>query len=192
MMERLNLLRLAAGAALALASQAAFGYLCRDDKGSTSYQEEPCPERKGTSGVVPVKAKELNERAMQETVKRLAKTTQARDAAAAISLLSHGLTVTVNTGSGKPSTYDYAKYSVAIKNSYDGAEFSDNYTCKAATASVPGRGALACDMMSSGMRGGQRFRNQDKRTIEFVLEEDEVKMISIDATVVSRSAEGRY
>ena len=191
-MERLNVFRLAAGAALALASQAALGYLCRDDKGSTSYQEEPCPERKGTSGVVPVKAKEVNEKAMQETVKRLAKTTQSRDAAAAISLLSHGLTVTVNTGPGKPKTYDYSKYSVAIKNSYDGAQFSDNYTCKSATASVPGHGALACDVMSSGMRGGQRFRNQDKQAIEFALEDDEVKIISIESTAVSHSAEGRY
>jgi hypothetical protein len=192
MMQRLTFIRMAAGLGLALVSQVAGAYLCRDDKGSTSYQEEPCPERKGTSGVVPVKAKEVNEKAMQETVKRLAKTTQSRDAAAAISLLSHGLTVTVNPVSGKPSTYDYAKYSVVIKNSYDGAQFSDTYTCKAATASVPSHGALACDLMSSGMRGGQRFRNQDKQTIEFALEDDEVKIVSIDSKVVSRSAEGRY
>jgi hypothetical protein len=192
MMERLILTRLAACVGLALASQGAHAYFCRDDKGSTSFQEEPCPERKGTSGVEPVKAQELNEKVMQETVRRLAKTTAARDPAAAISLLSRGLSVTINTGSGKPKAYDYPKYTMVIKNSYDGAQLTDSYTCKPATASVPSRGALACDVMSSGMMGGQRLRNQDRQTLEFALEEGEVKIISIESTAVSRSAQGRY
>jgi hypothetical protein len=180
------------GAALAIASQAAFGYICRDEKGSTSYQEDPCPERKATSGVSPVQAAELNDKAMQETVKRLAKTTAARDSAAAISLMSRGISVTVHQPTGKPRVYDYPKYVAQIKNAYDGAQLAETYKCKPATASSPNHGALACDVTSEGMFGGRRLRNHDRKVIEFGLEAGEVKIVSIEVTNVSRSAEGRY
>ena len=179
------------GAALAALPLAAPAYMCRDAKGTTSYQEEPCPERKGTSGVVPVAAKELNDRGTQETIKRLAKAYNARDVAAVLGLYSRNLKVTVRRD-GKDRSYDFPKWETALKNAFDGSQSSVGYRCKPTATPTPDRKALACEVSSEGMVGGRGFRAQDKDTFEFVLEGEEVKIASIDSTGVSRSEGGRY
>ena len=179
------------GATFALLSLPSWAYMCRDAGGTTSFQEEPCPERKGTSGVVPVAAKELNERAAQETIRRLAKASNARDVGAVLGLLSRNLKVTVRRD-GKVQEHDYPKWEKALKAAFDGSQSTATYRCKSTAAATPGRLALACDVGADGMIGGRGFRSQDRETYEFVLEGEEVKIASIDSLGVSRSEGGRY
>lgn len=107
---------LLAAAVLFAFTQAASAYMCRDENGTTSFQQDPCPERKGTSGVVAVKAEQVTEKAMQETMKRMAKTAFARDPLAAYGLLSRNLKVTVNREDrGKAKVYDFSGYAGVLK-----------------------------------------------------------------------------
>jgi len=177
---------------IAILSQPAAAYICRDEKGSTSYQEDPCPERKGTSGVTPVTANDITDKGMQETVKRLAKTAQTRDSAAAITLMSRDIKVTMTRDGKTAKPLDYPKYLSHIKSTYDGVEWNRSYKCKPGTASSPSRGALVCDVNSQGVAGTKRMKAQDKETIEFALEAGEIKIVSIEVNNISHSEEGRF
>ncbi|MEO5695289.1 MAG: DUF4124 domain-containing protein [Usitatibacter sp.] len=173
--------------------QAASAYMCRDENGTTSFQQDPCPERKGTSGVVPVKAEQVTEKAMQETMKRMAKTAFARDPLAAYGLLSRNLKVTVNReDKGKPKVYDFSGYAGVLKGAYDASKVTQSYKCKAAPAPNANGGALACDVSGESLVGGRRIRTVDKQAVEFALEMGEIKITSIETTPVSRSEDGRF
>ncbi len=181
------------GALLALLPQVASAYMCRDEKGTTSFQQDPCPERKGTSGVVPVKAEQVNERGMQETMKRMAKAAFARDPLAAYGLLSRGLKVTIHRqDKGKPKVHDFPGYAGVLKGAYDAAQVTETYKCKAAPAPNPNGGALACDVTGESLVGGRRIRTVDKQAVEFALEAGEIRIVSIETTPVSRTEDGRF
>ena len=170
---------LAAVAAIAAVDAAAA--VCRDEKGTTSYQEEPCPERKGDPKLVPVRAASPDERSMREAMRRVQQALNTRDSRALAKMYAADFRMVTRQLDGKVVNVDYKRMMRDLHAVLDAGAVNVSYQCKPAKATAAHRGALQC-LSSGNIKYGSRLMESayDER-IEFAVEEGELRVQLIDA-----------
>ncbi|MBC8023852.1 MAG: DUF4124 domain-containing protein [Burkholderiales bacterium] len=178
----------AAALALAAAQVSAQGlYICTNEKGNKSYQDEPCTTKMPSPALAPVKADALNDRVVRETMKRYEEAMSTRDPIAVARLLSPSLKVDLKMIDGsKSGKYDYVKFTDTVRlvlNAYP--SYRVKHKCKAGKAPSATVAVLDCVTEEEIKIQGKFMWGQANETFHFVVENGEVKireLISVQLT----------
>ncbi len=189
--KRIDRRRLRALAFLILAAFTGWAHagawLCRDEKGTSSYQDSPCPERK-SSGIKPVKANEVDEKAMRETLRRMGQAQAQRDAPAYLAFYSRSLKGTWQDLKGAKGKSNYEALENTVNVVFDAAVVAETLTCKVVAGSSQQVGALQCLAAGSAVIAGRTIKGEQEQTFEFGIENGEVKIVATK-TIQTRATE---
>jgi hypothetical protein len=110
-------------------------------------------------------------------MKRLALATSQRDQVAFLGLYSRSMTGTWRNLKGDTGKCNYDCTERSVNMVFDGADVAETYDCKAAPASAPQRGALACTGRGNVIFAGRTIKTGFDKTLEFGVENGEVKIV---------------
>lgn len=178
----------AAAVALAAAQVSAQGlYICTNEKGNKSYQDEPCTTKMPSPALAPVKSEALNDRVVRETMKRYEEAMSTRDPIAVTRLMSPSLKVQLTMlDRSKSDKYDYYKFTNLLKLVLDAyPSYRVKHKCKAGKAPSATVAVLDCVTEEEMKIQGKFMWGQANETFHFAVENGEVKireLISVQLT----------
>lgn len=178
---------LAASCALLCAAQLAHAYICRDEKGVTSYQDQPCEERHVSSGIVPVKASAVDERGMLEAVRRLTAATNARDDRAVLAMYSRKIVAYSLEPGGRPRGCDYDCIVDGTRRILDAVEAHSSTSCKAIDLAPPNWGMARCQVSENSRVAGRLVKAEYEEYFGFAVEGGQLKVVSIVSVATKKA-----
>ena len=180
--------RLAIVATLVAVQASAQGlYICTNEKGNKSYQDEPCRTKEPSSALAPVKSESLNDRVVRETMRRYEEAMSTRDPIAVARLMSPNLKVDLKMlDRSKSEKYDFIKFTDTVRlvlNAYP--TYRVKHKCKPGKAPSATVAVLECLTEEEMKMQGKLMWGQANETFHFAVENGEVKireLISVQLT----------
>lgn len=152
---------------LPIAGQTA--YVCTDNKGATSVQDRPCPEKVASSTNVPLKATELSDGNSIETVNRFYKAMMERDPEAASRFLSDSFTSEVRRPNKPVAKDTKASMAAGLRQVLSAAKtYNAQVKCQIVSR-TPAAFSLACEVEEEGVVMNKSHRTHASQSITVVL-----------------------
>lgn len=151
-------------------------YVCADDRGKTSVQDRPCPEKKASTTNLPLGARELSDRNSIETVNRFYKAMSERDPTAASRFLADTFTSEVRRRNQPTVNDDKASLTEGLHQVLSAAKsYNAKTACRVANRS-PAAYSLSCHVDEHGIVMNQSHRIVSNQAVTVVLDGGFVKI----------------